>query len=74
MTIPTTISNSNSNQVQQDKITSEFKLSFELTTNILLDSGSELSLIDVDYCNDYNIPYFGNDNLPNIIGIGGRQS
>jgi len=74
MSIPTTIARPDNDQNQRDRFTSEFKLSFELTTNILIDPGSKLNLIDVDYCNDHNLPYFDDDNLPKIIGIGGRQA
>ena len=65
---------SNLNNSSQEHLATEFKLSFELTPKILIDSGSKLNLIDVDYCNDHNLPYHDDGQLPKIIGIGGSQS
>ena len=65
---------SNSSNSSQEQFATEFKLSFELSPKILMDSGFKLNLINVDYCNDYNLPYHDDGQLPKIIGIGGSQS
>jgi len=65
---------SSSNSSSQEQFTTEFKLSFELSPKILMDSGFKLNLINVDYCNDYNLPYHDDGQLPKIFDIGGSQS
>jgi len=52
----------------------EFSLSAEFKTDILIDSGSKFNLIDELYCKDYHIPYYDDEKLPKIYGIGGTQS
>jgi len=59
---------------RQDKVTSEFKLSYESPINILICSGSKLNLIDIDYCNDYNIPYSHDEDLLQITDDDGQQT
>jgi len=65
---------SSSNNASQKQFATEFKLFFELSPKILMDSGSKFNLIDVDYCNDHNLPYHDDGQLPKIFGIGGSQS
>jgi len=76
MSVPTTVptQNERSNNRRNEQATSNFKLSYELDTEVLIDTGSALNLIDVDYCNDHNIPYSCDEELPKILGIGGRQA
>jgi len=40
---------------------------------ILLDSGSQLNLIDVYFVKEYNIPYSTQSDFPRVSGIGGKQ-
>jgi len=42
-------------------------------TKILLDSGSQLNLIDVYFVKEYNIPYSTQSDFPRVTGIGGKQ-
>jgi len=42
-------------------------------TKILLDSGSQLNLIDVYFVKEYNIPYSTQSDFPRVSGIGGKQ-
>ena len=43
------------------------------TTKILLDTGSQINLIDIYYVKENNIPYT-ETNLPKVSGIGGKQN
>ena len=52
----------------------EFNLAAELQTELLIDCGSKYNLIDEQYCKDFKIGYYDDDNLPKIIGIGGKQA
>lgn len=45
-----------------------------INTKILLDSGSQLSLMDVYYAKQHNIPFSTKTDLPKISGIGGNQT
>ena len=42
-------------------------------TKILLDSGSQLNLIDVYFVKENNIPYSSQSDFPRVSGIGGNQ-
>ena len=44
-----------------------------VNSKILLDSGSQLNLMDVYYAKENNIPYNENSKLPSVSGIGGDQ-
>ncbi len=43
-------------------------------TKILLDCGSQLNLMDINFVKENNIPYSTETNLPNVAGVGGNQS
>ncbi len=54
----------------------EFSLhiaSIDTKAKILLDSGSQLNLIDIFFVKKHNIPYSTSTNLPKVSGIGGNQ-
>ena len=54
----------------------EFTLSVSNTTTkakILLDSGSQLNLMDIYFAKENNIPFNTETNLPQVSGIGGTQ-
>jgi len=73
MSIPNNTNNSH-NEIHPEKLASEFKIYFEYDTDVLIDSGSFLNLIDRDYCKKYGIPYNNGPDLPKITGIGGKQA
>jgi len=55
----------------------EFQLkvsNISVKTKILLDSGSQLNLMDLYFAKQNNIPYNSETNLPKVAGIGGNQS
>ncbi len=57
---------------------SEFVIGFSIYSDdeipILIDSGSELNLIDERFCEDYGISFSDDGHLPKIVGIGGKQT
>ena len=55
----------------------EFTLNIEntkSTAKILLDTGSQINLMDIYYVKENNIPYSTETNLPKVSGIGGKQN
>ena len=48
-------------------------LKLSVKTKILLDSGSQLNLMDVYFANENNIPYSSETIHPEVRGIGGTQ-
>ena len=48
-------------------------LKSSVKTKVLLDSGSQLNLMDVYFAKENNIPYSSETNYPEIGGIGGTQ-
>jgi len=44
------------------------------TAKILLDTGSQINLMDIYYVKENNIPYSTETNLPKVSGIGGKQT
>ena len=52
----------------------DFSMYIECQPEILIDTGSKFNLIDKYYCSDFHIPYYDDDELPKITGIGGSQS
>ena len=55
----------------------EFTLNIEnsnSTAKILLDTSSQINLMDIYYVKENNIPYSTEINLPKVSGIGGKQT
>ena len=44
------------------------------TAKILLDTGSQINLIDIYYVKENNIPYSTKTNFPKVSGIDGKQN
>ena len=55
----------------------EFTFNYEkgsTKTKVLLDSGSQINLIDIYFIKENNIPYSDKTNIPEVSGIGGLQN
>jgi len=79
----TYISNPEANPTPRPRISDsnlpiyEFTLNIEnsnSTAKILLDTGSQINLMDIYYVKEYNIPYSTETTLPKVSGIGGKQN
>jgi len=79
----TYISNPEANPTPRPRISDsnlpiyEFTLNIENTNStakILLDTGSQINLMDIYYVKENHIPYLTETNLPKVSGIGGKQA
>ncbi len=79
----TYISNPEVNSIPRPRISDsnlpiyEFTLNIENTNStvkILLDTGSQINLMDIYYVKENKIPYSTETNLPKVSGIGGKQT
>ena len=79
----TYVSNPESKPISRPRVSNsnlpiyEFSLSIDNTNStakILLDTGSQINLMDIYYIKENNIPYSTKTNFPKVSGIGGKQT